>query len=347
MTYLSLAPGRQLTAAQNDALWALAWLGPRLVSGGADGIVRIHDPTDLALPLNELDALPLAISSISGSVDGRFIASSLDGTVALAEDGKWVDRVDTARDTGALAFLPLSPSAFTHLPHPSPPRSARLTPDVSAYAAALNPQAEAWAWVGRGTKVGLRRISDKTLAGESTSATLEKGRFGMTAKFSPDGRQLAVGTESGHVAVLDAATSTVVASYAAHALCVRTLDWSPDSQWLYSGSDDARIVLHDVRAGGEGARGEGAVAILQGHQSWVLGTAASPDAKLLASAGADKTVKLWDVGQRACVSTSTAEAEVWGVAWQGEYEGALAPGKQFAIAGDDKKVSLYRAAGAV
>lgn len=65
------------------------------------------------------------------------------------------------------------------------------------------------------------------------------------------------------------------------------------------------------------------------------------------SSGADKLVKLWDVGQRACVSTSAAEAEVWGVAWQGEYEGALAPGKQFAIAGDDKKVSLYRAAGAV
>jgi WD repeat-containing protein 61 len=283
----------------------------------------------------------------------------LDGTVALAEDGKWVDRVDTARDTGAwlssshLPHLPHSPTFLTPSIFPAPrlasldPRPAPLTPDVPAYAAALHPQAEAWAWVGRGTKVGLRRISDKTLAGESTSATLEKGRFGMTAKFSPDGRQLAVGTESGHVAVLDAATSTVVASYAAHALCVRTLDWSPDSQWLYSGSDDARIVLHDVRAGGEGARGEGAVAILQGHQSWVLGTAASPDAKLLASAGADKTVKLWDVGQRACVSTSTAEAEVWGVAWQGEYEGALAPGKQFAIAGDDKKVSLYRAAGAV
>ncbi|CAK9779809.1 WD40 repeat-like protein [Cutaneotrichosporon oleaginosum] len=308
---------QETTPVQNDALWALAWLGPRLVSGGADGIVRIHDPTDLALPLNELEALPLAISSISGSADGRFIASSLDGTVALAEDGKWVDRFDTGRES-----------------------------DVPAYAAALHPQAEAWAWAGRGTKVALRRISDK-LAGEESSATLEKGRFGMTAKFSPDGRQLAVGMESGHVAVLDVSTSTVVASYAAHALCVRTLDWSPDSQWLYSGSDDARIVLHDVRAGGEGARGEGAVAILQGHQSWVLSTAASPDSKLLASGGADKMVKLWDVGQRACVSTSTAEAEVWGVAWQGEYEGALPAGKQFAIAGDDKKVSLYRAAGAV
>jgi WD repeat-containing protein 61 len=76
----------------------------------------------------------------------------------------------------------------------------------------------------------------------------------------------------------------VVATYAAHAMAVRALTWSPDSQWLYSGSDDARIVLHDVRAGSaSGARGEGAVATLQGHRGWVLGAAASPDGKLLAS----------------------------------------------------------------
>ncbi len=57
-------------------------------------------------------------------------------------------------------------------------------------------------------------------------------------------------------------------------------------QWLFSGSDDHRIVLHDIRAGsrtGAGGRGEGAVAILQGHQSWVLKVAASPDGKLLGS----------------------------------------------------------------
>lgn len=57
-------------------------------------------------------------------------------------------------------------------------------------------------------------------------------------------------------------------------------------QWLFSGSDDHRIVLHDVRAGsrtGASGKGEGAVAIMQGHQSWVLGVAASPDGKLLGS----------------------------------------------------------------
>lgn len=170
----------------------------------------------------------------------------------------------------------------------------------------------------------------------------------MLTSQSPDGAQVAVGLETGHVVVADTETRAVVATYAAHAMTVRGLAWSPDSQWLYTGGDDARIVLHDVRAGSSssgGARGEGAVAILQGHSGWVLDLAAA--GKLLGSASADATVKLWDVGQRACVSTSSADAEVWGIAWQGEYDGALAPGKQFATAGDDKKVSLYRAAGAV
>ena len=95
----------------------------------------------------------------------------------------------------------------------------------------------------------------------------------------------------------------MIATYTSHAMAVRSISWSSDSQvsvffraddlgssrypqWLFSGSDDHRIVLHDVRAGsrtGGGGRGEGAVAILQGHQSWVLKVAASPDGKLLGS----------------------------------------------------------------
>ena len=58
------------------------------------------------------------------------------------------------------------------------------------------------------------------------------------------------------------------------------------SQWLLSGSDDHLIVIHDVRAGsktGAGGRGEGAVGMMHGHQSWVLKVAASPDGKLLGS----------------------------------------------------------------
>jgi WD repeat-containing protein 61 len=110
-------------------------------------------------------------------------------------------------------------------------------------------------------------------------------------------------TEAGQIVVVDTESQAVVATYASHAMAVRTISWSPDSQvclssvhsslvfaddvqWLFSGADDHRIVLHDVRAGsktGSGGKGEGAVAIMQGHQSWVLKVAASPDGKLLGS----------------------------------------------------------------
>jgi WD repeat-containing protein 61 len=58
-------------------------------------------------------------------------------------------------------------------------------------------------------------------------------------------------------------------------------------------------------------------------------------------------IKLWDVGQRACVSTNTTTAEVWGFKWQPSGTDSFAVGKQFAVAGDDKAVSLYRAAGSL
>lgn len=56
---------------------------------------------------------------------------------------------------------------------------------------------------------------------------------------------------------------------------------------------------------------------------------------------------MWDVGQRACVSTNTTTAEVWGFEWQPSGSDSFAVGKQFAVAGDDKAVSLYRAAGSL
>ena len=67
----------------------------------------------------------------------------------------------------------------------------------------------------------------------------------------------------------------------------------------------------------------------------------------LTISGADKMIKLWDVGQRACVSTNTTTAEVWGFQWQPSGNDSFAVGKQFATAGDDKAVSLYRAAGSL
>ena len=60
---------------------------------------------------------------------------------------------------------------------------------------------------------------------------------------------------------------------------------------------------------------------------------------------ADGVIKLWDIGQRTAVYSNSSTAEVWGFDWQPVGANGYGPGKQFAIAGDDKAVTLYRAAG--
>ncbi|WWC66979.1 uncharacterized protein I206_100886 [Kwoniella pini CBS 10737] len=334
-----------------DSIWALKWTSTnKLISGSADGHVRIWDPSEITTkPIYDLSSHPLAISSLSTTSDGKYaLATSLDGSVVLVdvEDGTVVGRVETGREVvgGGEKELP-------------------------AFTSAIHPEGKCWAWSGRSSKLAMRPIDQIVpeangeeangeasnnrrggLGGESKAIDTGKGKFGMDVQFSPDGQSLALATEQGQVIVLDVETSNIVATYTSHNKAVRTVTWSPDSQWLYSGSDDHLIVLYDVRAGsksGSGGKGEGAVAMLQGHQSWVLKVDASPDGKLLGSGGADSMIKLWDVGQRACVSTSTGTSEIWGFAWQPTATDTFAAGKQFAVAGDDKAITLFRAAGSI
>jgi WD40 repeat protein len=48
------------------------------------------------------------------------------------------------------------------------------------------------------------------------------------------------------------------------------------------------------------------VATLQGHTSWVLACAVTPDGRCVVSASADKTLKVWDLESGACVLTHRA-----------------------------------------
>ncbi|KAG6894291.1 hypothetical protein C0993_011861 [Termitomyces sp. T159_Od127] len=157
---------------------------------------------------------------------------------------------------------------------------------------------------------------------------------------SPDGRKLALSSETGQIYVFDLEASALAATYTSHAMTVRALAWSPDSSLLLSASDDKRLVLHDVRS----APG-GTVASFTGHASWVLSADISPDGRFGLSGSADKTIKVWDIAARAAVATVQDTGEVWGVSWRPRIAGS-AGGGAFVSAGEDGVVRWWRVAGA-
>jgi len=166
----------------------------------------------------------------------------------------------------------------------------------------------------------------------------------MYCTHSPDGSRVAFSSETGQIYIFDLESSNLSATYTSHAMAVRALAWSPDSNLLLSASEDKRLILHDVRVSASGKPGSGAVASLTGHSSWVLTTDISPDGRLALSGSADKTIKVWDLSARAAVSTMQDSGEVWSVSWRPRPSGNNSAGA-FVSGGEDGRVRWWRAAG--
>lgn len=153
--------------------------------------------------------------------------------------------------------------------------SLTFSPDGFLFAAARKDEITLWD----------RRTWHKTL-------TLRGDEFGVLA-FSHNGRRLATNNLANHeLSLWDARTGSRLSHWKAHKNSILTLAFSPDGNWLVTGSWDRELMVWDMRS----AQPEPPLAkTLHGHEAFIMAAAFSPDSKTLVTTGEDKTIKFWQV----------------------------------------------------
>jgi len=300
-----------------DAIWDIAWTpDDRAISISADGSIKQWDSGQVArtIPPHTLGLVSLSVSSTGTHA----LYNSIEGLTCLwdLESGEVVGKNESYVRSGS---EPIEP----------------------AWSVSLHPKGGTYASTGGSGNVTIHSAEPQNFGQRQATLTSGRNKHGMKCIHSTDGSRIALSTETGQIYIFDLQSNALMSTYTSHAMSVRSLAWSSDSQLLISASEDKRLILHDVRSTASGKPGSGAVASLTGHSSWVLSTDISPDGRLALSGSADKTIKVWDLGARAAVSTIQDTGEVWSVSWRPK---AGSPGA-FISGGEDGVVRWWRGAG--
>jgi WD40 repeat protein len=103
--------------------------------------------------------------------------------------------------------------------------------------------------------------------------------------------ELAVGYSDHYIRIFDLDSLALKHEWPAHSNSVFTLRYSPDGNFLFSGSRDARLKVWDVQAGYI------QVTEIVAHMYAINHVEFSPDGKHFVTCSMDKSIKVWDLGE--------------------------------------------------
>ena len=150
--------------------------------------------------------------------------------------------------------------------------------------------------------------------------------------WSPDGKQLVVGTYDGKVQIWDASSQQLLSTWKSGSYSpIISIAWSPDGKSIASGELNGEINLWDVQMGET-------VQTIKGYttaRSDTNGLVWSPDGSMLATAHQDGKVRLWDADTAELVQSIDAHTGwVRGIDWSPD-------GSLLASTGQDKRICLW------
>ncbi|MEU1309228.1 TIR domain-containing protein [Streptomyces cinnamoneus] len=299
----SALPLRQQPADHQGSVWACRFRprgataapesGPLLVSAGNDGAVRLWDTTT-GRGRRILRGHGRKVVSLAFSADGGHLAAcGNDGVVRLWEPatGRRVRELTGDNDRLVSAvFTPAGPLLATpssdgdvYVWHAG---SGEYQREIDAetdhvWAETFSADGEILATANDDDTV---RLWYRSTGAHVTTLDGHRGRV-RSLSFTADGTVLATGCDDQHVRLWDLAGSRPVAELAGHTDRVYAVVHGPGDAWLASASWDGQAIVWQ----------DGVLRHrLRGHSGRLWAAAAHPRRPLLATAGDDRAIGLWD-----------------------------------------------------